>query len=134
MRPEPSKTGYFILEGLNSFATAYFFNYLLFLFRNRYGFSNLDNLAVAAVHGLVYIPASLFGGRFGQRHGNFPALRIGFGGMTLGIAIGWFIPATWGQFVPLGSGRSACVLPGPCWRRWSAKVNLRTASEPRRPL
>ncbi len=49
----PSKTPFFVLEGLNSFATAYYFNYLLFLLRDEYGFSNEKNLAVAALHGLI---------------------------------------------------------------------------------
>ena len=52
-RSSPSKSGYYILEGLNSFATAYYFNYLMFLLRDAHGFTNLNNLTVAALHGVV---------------------------------------------------------------------------------
>ena len=98
MKAMPSKTGYYVLEGLNSFATAYFFNYLLFLFRDQFGFNDLNNLVVGALHGLIYIPASLVGGRFGQRWGAFRSLRIGFGGMAVAVGIGWWFPGLWGQF------------------------------------
>ncbi|HTH46238.1 MAG TPA: hypothetical protein VMB21_01880, partial [Candidatus Limnocylindria bacterium] len=102
MRPSPSKTGYYVLEGLNSFATAYYFNYLMFLLRDLHGFANLQNLTVSAVHGFLYIGASWLGGRFGQRCGYFSSLRIGFGGMAASIAIGWMVPVLWGQLLALG--------------------------------
>ena len=87
MRPSPSKTGYYVLEGLNSFATAYYFNYLMFLLRDAHGFGNLQNLTVSAVHGFIYIGGSWYGGRFGQRHGYFTSLRIGFGGMAAAVVV-----------------------------------------------
>lgn len=102
MRPSPSKTGYYVLEGANSFATAYYFNYLMFLLRDAHGFTNLNNLSVGALHGLVYVGASWFGGRFGQRHGYFRSLRLGFGGMAASLAVGWMIPGWGGQLVALG--------------------------------
>ncbi|HAB16904.1 MAG TPA: MFS transporter [Verrucomicrobiota bacterium] len=102
MRSSPSKVGYYVLEGINSFATAYFFNYLMFLLRDGHGFNNLNNLTVAALHGLTYIPASLFGGRFGQRHGKFLSLRIGFSGMAIAILLGWAITGLGGQLLALG--------------------------------
>jgi MFS family permease len=102
LRPSPSKTGYYVLEGLNSFATAYYFNYLMFLLRDAHGFGNLQNLTVGAVHGFIYIGGSWFGGRFGQRHGYFTSLRIGFGGLGASIALGWLVPALWGQLLALG--------------------------------
>lgn len=92
MRPSRSKLAYFVVEGTNSFATAYYFNYLLFLLRDRFGFGNLQNLAVVAGVGLVYIPASWFGGRFGQRYGYFTSLRVGFSGMTAAVGLGWLFP------------------------------------------
>lgn len=102
MRPSPSKTGYYVIEGANSFATAYYFNYLMFLLRDAHGFTNLNNLAVGALHGLVYVGGSWYGGRFGQRNGYFRSLRLGFGGMTLGLGVGYLVPALWGQFLGLG--------------------------------
>lgn len=101
MRPSPSKTGYYVLEGLNSFATAYYFNYLMFVLRDAHGFGNLQNLTVSALHGFIYIGCSWFGGRFGQRRGYFTSLRVGFGGMAASIAIGGLVPALWGQMAAL---------------------------------
>jgi MFS family permease len=97
----PSKAGYYVLEGLNSFATAYYFNYLMFLLKRDHGFGDLHNLAVGAAHGLLYVGASWFAGRFGQRHGYFTSLRIGFVGMAASMALGWFLPVAWGQIVAL---------------------------------
>lgn len=95
MRSSPSKLPYFVLEGANSFATAYYFNYLLFLLRDRHQFGNPHNLAVVAGVGLLYIPASRLGGRFGQRHGYFTSLRVGFGGLLVAMCLGW-----WEQSLP----------------------------------
>src|SRR5271154_1304589 len=78
----------FTIEGLNSFATVIYFNYLYFLFRDRFGFDNKHNLALAALIGLIYTLASWQGGRFAQRCGNFTALKIGFGIMAAGLAVG----------------------------------------------
>ena len=93
----PGKTGYFVLEGTNAFAASYYFNYLMFLLQQDHGFSNLNNLTLGAVHGFLYVGASWFAGRFGQRHGYFTSLRIGFGGMGAGVALGWLFPGTIGQ-------------------------------------
>jgi len=49
-----------------------------------------DNLAFAALNGLIYVVASWQGGRFGQRRGYFNALKLGFGVMTLALAGGWW--------------------------------------------
>jgi MFS family permease len=97
----PGKAGYFVLEGTNAFAASYYFNYLMFLLQQEHGFSNLNNLTLGAVHGFLYVGASWFAGRFGQRHGYFTSLRIGFGGMGAGVALGWLFPGTVGQVVAL---------------------------------
>ena len=93
------KTGYYVLEGVNSFATAYYFNYLMFLLQREHGFTNLHTLVVGAVHGFLYVGASWFAGRFGQRHGYFTSLRIGFAGMAASIAVAWLFPSTLFQVV-----------------------------------
>ncbi|MEN9546050.1 MAG: hypothetical protein RLZZ34_28 [Verrucomicrobiota bacterium] len=90
-----------MLEGTNAFAASYYFNYLMFLLQQDHGFSNLDNLALGAVHGFLYVGASWFAGRFGQRHGYFTSLRIGFGGMGAGVALGWLLPGITGQILAL---------------------------------
>jgi len=97
----PGKAGYFVLEGTNAFAASYYFNYLMFLLQREHGFSNLHNLALSAVHGLLYVGASWYAGRFGQRHGYFTSLRIGFGGMGTGVALGWLLPSAAGQILAL---------------------------------
>ncbi len=97
MQRGPGKAGYYILEGFNSFATAYFFNYVLQRLKRELGFSDLETLLLCVLHGLIYVPASLFGGRFGQRFGYFKSLHIGFAGQLLGVGLAGCIPAIWAQ-------------------------------------
>src|SRR5258708_39793899 len=68
----------FTLEGLNSFATVLYFNYLYFFMRDRFGFDNKHNLALAAFLGFVYTISAWQAGKFAQRRGYFFALKIGF--------------------------------------------------------
>ena len=97
MKSAPGKTGYYLLEGINSFATAYFFNYLLQRLKREYGLTDLQTLLLCVGHGFIYIPMSWFGGRFGQRHGYFTSLRIGFGGMLAGVGLAGLVHALWAQ-------------------------------------
>ncbi len=60
----------FALEGSNSFATNFYFNYLYFFMRDRFGFDNKHNLALAAFLGFVYIFAAW------QRREICPATRL----------------------------------------------------------
>jgi predicted MFS family arabinose efflux permease len=83
------KTGYFILEGLNSFAVVYFFYYLYFYMQKVYGFGNKANLALAAMNGATYAFTAWYGGKFAQRFGYFTALKLGFAIMALALAFGW---------------------------------------------
>ncbi len=73
---------YFCLEGVNSFATTYFFYYLFFHLRDQFHFGSAQNLAVCALQGLVYTVCAWFGGRFSQRAGYFVALPLGCGVMA----------------------------------------------------
>ena len=88
MSPRKLKAGYFVLTWLNIYAVAYYFNYLFFYLRQDYGFDNRQNLLFATLNGLVYVPASWFGGRFAQRRGYSAALKIGFAGTTLALGLG----------------------------------------------
>ena len=56
------KTGYFILEGLNSFAMVYYLYYVYFFMQTRFGFDNKANLMLAALNGAVYAVMSWQGG------------------------------------------------------------------------
>jgi predicted MFS family arabinose efflux permease len=78
----------YTIEGINSFATVIYFNYLYFFFRDKFGFDNKHNLALAALIGLIYTLTSWQAGKFAQRFGNFTALKIGFGVMAAGLAVG----------------------------------------------
>src|SRR5208282_3552359 len=82
------KTVCFTIEGLNSFATILFFNYLYFFMRDRFGFGDKRNLLLAALLGLTYTIAAWQAGRFAHRFGYFTALKIGFGLMAAGLAAG----------------------------------------------
>ncbi len=113
MRPAPAKAAYFVLEGVNSFATAYHFNYLLFLLRDRYQFGNLHNLLVVAGVGLIYIPAARLGGRYGQRRGYFSSLRAGFGGMLCAVALGGLFPSVVTILVGIGIWAAAMCFTWP---------------------
>src|SRR6266536_3106788 len=88
MPPRSLKTGYFILEGLNSAATTYYFYYLYFFMQKVFGFDNEANLALAALSGLIYVFAAWWGGKFAQRFGYFTSLKLGFTIMLLAMAVG----------------------------------------------
>ena len=82
------KTVCFAIEGMSSFSVSLYSYYIYFLMRDRFGFSGRDNLAFAALNGLIYIFASWQGGRFAQRRGYFNALKFGFSVMILALAAG----------------------------------------------
>lgn len=97
------KNGVFILEGLNSFAVTYYFYYFYFFTQKKFGFDNKANLILAAVAGLVYVPAAIFGGRFAQRAGYFTALKLGIAIMIGCLSLGWW-------FVDSAAGHIAVML------------------------
>jgi predicted MFS family arabinose efflux permease len=85
------KIGYLALTWLNIYAVAYYFNYLFFHLRQDFGFGNRENLWFAALNGLIYVPASWYGGRFTQRHGSFAALKVGFVALAVLLGLGAFL-------------------------------------------
>ncbi|MBI4662757.1 MAG: MFS transporter [Verrucomicrobia bacterium] len=116
------KIGYFALEALNSLATSYYFFYLFFFMATEYGFTNRDNLAMAALNGFVYMLNAWLGGRFGQRYGYFSALSLGVGVMAASLAVGAFLHNQWGHIVVM----VVCTL-GMCftWPNLEALVSER---------
>jgi predicted MFS family arabinose efflux permease len=96
------KTVCFAIEGMTSFSVSLFSYYIYFLMRDRFGFNGRDNLAFAALIGLIYVIASLQGGRFGQRRGYFNALKLGFGLMILALAGGWWFDSATGLVLATG--------------------------------
>jgi predicted MFS family arabinose efflux permease len=91
------KTGYFVLEGLNSFSTTFYFYYFYFFMQARFGFGNQTNLALAAGNGLVCTFAAWWGGRFAQRAGYFTALQLGFTIMIGALVAGLLWESAAGQ-------------------------------------
>jgi MFS family permease len=93
------KIGYFILEGLNSFSTVYYFYYLFFFMQKVFGFGNKANLTVAALSGGIAVLAAWWGGKFAQRFGYFKALKLGFVTMMLALAVGLQLESAPGQII-----------------------------------
>src|SRR5438874_843545 len=91
------KTGYFILEGLNSFGSVYYQFYLYFFMQMAFGFDNKANLVLAAANGMIYMVGSFFAGRFAQRFGYFKSLKFGLAVMILGLFAGIQVGSSGGQ-------------------------------------
>lgn len=83
----------FLLTALNTLACSYFGNYVFFLLQQQHGFGNRENLLTCALHGLIYVPAAWFGGRFAERRGLTTSLKIGFLGMAVVLFAGGFLPS-----------------------------------------
>jgi predicted MFS family arabinose efflux permease len=99
MLPRRLKTGCFVLEGLNSFATVYYFYYFYFFMQTEYGFGNKANLALAALNGAVYAIMAWLGGNFAQRFGYFTALKTGFAIMMGALVVGSQLHTATGHIV-----------------------------------
>jgi len=67
----------FVLEGLNSLSTTYYFYYIYFFAEAKFGFDKLQNLLLAAGLGLSYAAASAIGGKVAQAWGYLPVLGLG---------------------------------------------------------
>lgn len=89
------KLSCFTLEGLNSFGTVFYFNYLYFLMRDEFGFDNKKNLALASILGLFYACAAWQTGKFAQRHGYFSALKTGYIIMAAAFVAGLLLHLYW---------------------------------------
>ena len=99
MSPRQLKTGYFIVGGLNSFATVYYQYDLYFFMQSAFGFDNRANLELAALNGALYTVGSIVGGKFAQRVGYFPALKLGFVVMIAAMAAGLGLDSARGQIL-----------------------------------
>ncbi len=88
MSPRHFKALIYLLEALNGLGTTWYFFYLYFFTEARFGFGKLQNFLLAAGIGLLYAVASVWGGRFAQRHGSLNALKLGFAGMAASLAVG----------------------------------------------
>ncbi len=89
---------------MNSFATILYFNYLYFLMRAKFGFSDQQNLMLAALLGLIYALAAWQAGKLAHRLGYFNTLKLGFGVMFLGLLLGAQLHSVAGEIL------AACVV------------------------
>jgi predicted MFS family arabinose efflux permease len=125
MSPRQLKTGYFILEGLNSFATVYYLYYLYFFMQSVFQFGNQANLELAALNGALYMVGSFWGGKFAQRVGYFPALKLGFVMMIAGLAAGLGLDFAGGQILVM-----AMMVVGMCFTWPSLEALISEGEDP----
>lgn len=124
MPPRALKRGFYALTALNTLASQYYFNYLFFFLRDRFGFDNQANLWVAALHGAVYIVAARQGGRFAERYGYITSLKVGYGGLLASMVAG-VLASTAGAALLVLVGYTVVLL-----LIWPALQALVTADEP----
>ena len=122
------KTGYFVLEGLNSAATVFYLYYFYFYMEQTFHFDNKDNLCLAALSGGTYALLAWVGGRFAQRFGYFTALKIGFGVMAGALGVGSQLQSAPGEIVVM-----VTVIAGMCLT-WPTLEALVSEGEPRAGL
>src|SRR5882762_9259382 len=118
------KTGYFVLEGLNSFSTVYYLYYLYFFMQMVFGFGNKANLALAGINGLIYMAGSFWAGRFAQRFGYFTSLQLGFAISIAALTAGTQVDSAGGQIAVM-----AIMVLGVCFT-WPPLEALVSEGEP----
>jgi len=122
------KASFFVLEGLNAFATGLYFNWLFFFTQSQLHFGVIENLSLVALHGMIYTVAAWFGGWFAHRIGNFSALRVGFAVLAVALSTG--------AFLPFAAVQVAVMLAwtfGMCFT-WPTLQSLVSAGEPGRNM
>jgi MFS family permease len=122
------KFGYFFLEGLNSFATVYYFYYFYFYMQKVHGFGNKANLLLAALNGLTYAFGAWWGGKLVHRIGYFNALKLGFAVMMGALLVGSQVQSALGQGIVM-----LVTVGGMCFT-WPTLEALVSEGEPRSGL
>lgn len=122
------KPACFVLEGLNSLSTTYYFYYLYFFAEAKFGFGKLENLLLAVGLGLAYAAASALGGRLAQARGYLNALGLGCALMGLSQAAG-----AWSDALPVHLGVMLVAVTG-MGMTWPALQALVSEGEDRRRL
>jgi predicted MFS family arabinose efflux permease len=116
------------MEAINGFASSYYFNYIFFYMQEQFQFSRMENLALCALTGLVYIPGSWFGGRFAQKKGYLTSLQVGFAIMSVMLVAGMCVKGLAAQIVVM-----ALWVFGLCFI-WPALEALISEGETRKTL
>ena len=109
MHSRQLKTGYFVIEGLNSFATIIYFYYFYFFMQKQFGFGDRANLILAAANGGCYAVFAWAGGKIAQRTGYLKTLKIGLGIVVVALLIGSQLEAAWGHIAVM-----LIATPGVC--------------------
>lgn len=104
------RTTAFVLEGLNSLATTWYFYYVFFFLAARFGFGPRENLLFGIAHGAVYMFGSYCGGRLGQRRGYLGTVRLGFVGLFVALVTGGLLERLPGAGAPVIAGQVAVML------------------------
>jgi MFS family permease len=86
-----SKKLFYLFEGITSFSSVYYSNFLFFFMQKQFGFGDLENLFLAALNGLVYTVGSWQGGKFAQKHGPVVSITIGVGGICCALFVGGLV-------------------------------------------
>src|SRR3990172_8585965 len=128
MTPRQLKTGWFVVEGLNSFTTTIYFYYFYFFTQQQFGFGDKINLALAALNGLIYALAAWSGGRFAQRFGYVVALKVGLAAMAAAMLAGTQVASPFSHVLVMGM-----AVVGACFT-WPALEALVSEGESRAGL
>jgi MFS family permease len=97
-----SLASYSLVQAIQSFATSLFLCSVYFWTRERYQFTNLQNLLLNAQQGFVYILCSRYGGKLSDRLGYHRQLMICTSAMALTLILGWIPQAVFMPFVIIG--------------------------------
>jgi MFS family permease len=94
-----SKKLFYLFEGINSFSSVYYSNFLFFLMQKQFGFGDLENLLLAALNGIVYTVAAWQGGKFAQKYGPVRSITIGVSGVCIALFAGGMVHTMAAQIV-----------------------------------
>jgi len=122
------KTAVFLLEGLNSLSTTYFFYYIYFYMREQFHFAALQNLLLAASMGLLQTVSAYYGGKFAQRYGYLTSVRMGAALMAMSFLVGSQLSGVMATVAVVAFSNMALYLT------WPALEALMSEGEPRARL
>ena len=105
--------GYYLLEGFNAFGTNVFFLGVFFHARIIHGFSDSENLLLAAAQGAAYVAATRAGGRLADRVGADRSIALGLAGMCLALIAGWRLPGVPWLFATIACYSASTALTWP---------------------
>jgi predicted MFS family arabinose efflux permease len=97
----PAKVLFYLIELINCYAAVYYYNFLFFYLRHKFGFGEAENLLTAALGGFVYIIASWQGGKLAQRYGCIKMLYMGLCGIILSLTLGMVLTTPTAQIIVL---------------------------------